>query len=107
MEDCQASEKVRIFHHEQHRKLVKRSAILKLETSEGVLEGHNACSSFVSNELEKLLLHSADLDENAQSILLAEVDKVFTEEDNLKLKTPPSKEFVKNVLFNSNPEQMA
>ena len=102
VEDYQTSEKVRIYHHEQHKKLVKRSAILKLETPEEVLEGHDACSLFLSSEFEKLLLKSADLDGHAQSILLAEVDQVFTEEDNLKLKTPPIKAFIKNVLFNSN-----
>ena len=39
---------------------------------------------------------------DAQLLLLAEVEPVMTESDNLRLKTPPSKEFVKEVLYNSN-----
>ena len=40
VDDCQQSEKVRIFHHEQHQKHLKRSAILSLQTVEhGLLEG--------------------------------------------------------------------
>ena len=102
VDDVQTSEKVRIFHHEQHRKLIKRSSILKLETPDSLLEGHDACSSFLSRELEKLLLNPAVLDEAAQATLLAEVKPVFTERDNLKLRTLPTKDLVKNVLFDSN-----
>ena len=42
VEDVQQSEKVRIFHHEQHVKHCKKSAILKLETENGLLVGHDA-----------------------------------------------------------------
>ena len=36
VDDVQTSEKVRIFHHEQHKKQIKRSAILKLDTPGGL-----------------------------------------------------------------------
>ena len=46
IEDMQESEKVRIFHNEQHQKHIKRSSILKLRTEEhGIIEGHKAWSS--------------------------------------------------------------
>ena len=40
IDDVQSSEKVRIFHHEQHQKHLKRSTILQLETPAGPMEGH-------------------------------------------------------------------
>ena len=46
VEDVQQSEKIRIFHHEQHAKHCKRSAILKLETELVLLTGHDACSDY-------------------------------------------------------------
>ena len=49
-----------------------------------------------------MLLNQAVLDQAAQTILLSEVVPVFTEEDNKKLEKPPTKEDVKDVLFNSN-----
>ena len=39
-DEIQQSEKIRIYHHELHQKLIKKSAILKLETDDGLLEGH-------------------------------------------------------------------
>ena len=102
VEDVQLSEKVRIFHHEQHRKHIKRSAILKLQTSDGMLSGHSACSDFLQKEVAKLFLHPARLDSTAQAALLAEVSPVFSEADNVKLKKLPSKEHVFNILCQSN-----
>ena len=102
VDDVQTSEKVRIFHHEIHKKLLKKSSILKLDTSEGIKEGHHACSLYLTQELENLLSNPANLDKQAQSILLSEVKPVITNEDNIVIKTPPTKEYVKEVLFNSN-----
>ena len=45
VEDVQQSEKVRIFHHEQHQKQYKKSSILNLDTEPGILWGHAACST--------------------------------------------------------------
>ena len=55
VEDVQQSEKVRIFHHEQHIKHCKRSAILKLQTDQGVLTGHDECSQFLIKQVTELL----------------------------------------------------
>lgn len=44
--EFQANEKVTIYHHEIHKKLIKKSCILKLETPEGLIEGH--CETLVS-----------------------------------------------------------
>ena len=82
VDDVQQSEKVRIFHHEIHQKHVKRSAILKLKTDDGLLEGHKACSDFLHKNVADLLLHPAVLDPVAQHALLQEVDKFFTDKDN-------------------------
>ena len=79
VEDVQLSEKVRIFHHEQHKKHCKRSSILKLQTPEGLLEGHSACSDFLQKEASNLLLTQAKLDPFAQEALLAEVKPVFSD----------------------------
>ena len=46
-EEINSSENVRIYHHELHAKSIKKSAILKLETEAGTLEGHDACASFL------------------------------------------------------------
>ena len=53
--------------------------------------------------LNKILLHPAVLDANAQATLLAEVMPVFTDMDNRNLVGLPDKDEVKDVLFNSNP----
>ena len=102
VDDVQQSEKVRIFHHEQHKKHCKKSSILKLETENGLLEGHDACSAYLEDQIGNLLLHPAVLDPHAQAILLAEITPVFTEADNLNLKKLPGKTEVKEVLFQSN-----
>ena len=73
------------FPHEQHQKHLKHSSILQLETETGILEGHSACSSYLEGEVAKLLLNPAILDPASQEILLAEVEPVFTEEDNKML----------------------
>ena len=98
-DDVQQSEKVRIFHHGQHKKLVKRSLISKLQTDQGVPEGHDACSDYL---VANLLFNPAVLDADAQALLLSEVVPVFTDEDNQILEKLPDKEDVKDVLFKSN-----
>jgi hypothetical protein len=45
--EYQQEEKVRIYYHELHKKRIKRSSILKLETADGILEGHQACADFL------------------------------------------------------------
>ena len=102
VDDVQQSEKVRIYHHEQHVKHCKKSAILKLDTKDGLLIGHEACSDFLVGQVIKLLGEPAVLDPDAQKILLSEVTPVFTEEDNKALEMIPDKDEVREVLFKSN-----
>ena len=69
--EFQESEKVTIYHHEIHQKLVRKSAILKLQTPDGLLEGHDQCAAFLEREVKNLLLSDAGLDITAQSTLPA------------------------------------
>ena len=101
-DDIQHSEKIRIYHHEIHQKLIKKSSILKLDTENGMLKGHDACAHYLENYVGDLLLHPARLDSAAQEALLNEVTPVFTEADNLMLCKVPDKNEVKEVLWDSN-----
>ena len=92
--DVQQSEKVRIFHHEQHIKLCKKSAILRLDTEEGLLAEHEACSEYLIDQVTRLLGQPAVLDPIAQDQLLAEVVPVFTADDIRSLKAVPEKELI-------------
>ena len=76
VDDVQQLEKVRIFHHEQHVKHCKKSAILKLDTEEGLLVGHEACSNYLMDQVPRLLGEPAVLDSTAQEILLRE-DSIY------------------------------
>ena len=42
VDEFQVSEQTRTYHHEIHRKHLKRSSIIKLQTETGLLEGHDA-----------------------------------------------------------------
>ena len=42
VKEFQSSEQTSIYHHELHKKMLKRTSILKLQTEEGLLEGHDA-----------------------------------------------------------------
>ena len=96
------SERVRIYHHDLHKKHLKRSSILKLDTEKGLLEGHTQCSQYLEEKVGDLLLQPSLVDQVARDIMLAEVEKVFTDQDNLKLCKIPSMENVKEVLSASN-----
>ena len=71
--EFQESEKVTIFYHEIHKKIIRKSAILKLQTPGGIVEGHGPCAAFLENEVKNLLLTDAGLDITAQNTLLASV----------------------------------
>ena len=101
-DEHQTEEKVRIYHHELHRKSIRKSSILKLETTSGILEGHKSCAEFLEKTVEDLLLQPAHLDQAAQDTLLAEVDPVFSDSDNTKLLKTPSKIEVFETLAASN-----
>ena len=100
--DVQNSEKVQIYHHEIHKKHLKRSVILKLKTDKGNVEGHAACSEFLEKQVEDLLVHPAVLDPLSQRDLLAEVEEVFTHKDNEMLTAAPTLEEVKESVRTSN-----
>ena len=89
------NEKVRIYHHDLHRKHLKRSSILKLQTEAGLLEGHEQCSSYLEQQVADLLTHPGLLDPAAQELLLGEVQQVFTAEDNVKFLAVPGLSDVK------------
>ena len=74
---------------------MKKSSILKLETENGLLEGHEKSAQYLEKCAEDLLLHTVQLDGAAQEALLNEVDLVFTPADNEMLLKAPSKEEVK------------
>ena len=96
------NEKVRIFHHDLHKKHLKRSSILKLQTDSGAVEGHDEYAQFLEIQVADLLLHPAPVDDAARNIMLGEVEKVFTEEDNKVFLTLPEMSDVKKVLSKSN-----
>ena len=100
--EFQRSEKVTIYHHEIHQKIIKKSAILKLDTPVGLLEGHDKCSEYLESQVKDLLLNDAQLDPIAQEKLLEEVMPCFTEADNAMFRTPPSKKDVKETVDASN-----
>ena len=65
--------------------MIKKSAILKLQTEEGWKSGHDECSSYLFGEAAKLLLNLPKLEVKAQEKLLADVTPVFSEADNIQL----------------------
>ena len=100
--EFQANENTTIYHHELHKKKIKKCSILKLQTVNGIIEGHTECASFLEKTVEDLLLHPENLDILAQETLLKEVEPVFTEEDNQMFTTPPSKIDVWKTICESN-----
>ena len=91
-----------MYHHDLHRKRIKKTSILKLETAEGILEGHDKCAEYLEKVVEDLLLTPEELNHAAQQALLDEVEPAFTYEDNLKLLAEPSKEEVFKTISESN-----
>ena len=65
------------------------------------MTGHEACSEYLENKVGEILLHPANLDEHAQGLLLKEVDKVFTNEDNEMFLKIPTKNYVKESLWSA------
>ena len=72
--DVNLNEKVRIYHHGQHLQFRKRSSILKLQTPQGIVEGHSECAKALESNVSDHLSNPALLDPLAQDILLNEVD---------------------------------
>ena len=71
VDEINAAENVRIYHHQIHQKKIKKSAILKLEIDKSTqIVGHAACASFLENTVAQLLQVPAVLDGKAQELLL-------------------------------------
>ena len=100
--EFQENEKSSIYHHELHKKIVKKSSILKLQTESGLILGHTACATYLEQTVEDLLLHPGDLDLHSQQILLEEVAPVFTDNDIRMFLTTTTKEDVWKTVGNSN-----
>jgi hypothetical protein len=100
--EFQSNEKTTIYHHELHNRVIKRNAILRLQSEQGLLEGHTACATYLEKSVEELLLHPATLDKVSQQVLLDEVVPVFTAKDNEQFLTPPDAEKVRKVVNSSN-----
>ena len=66
LEEFQCNERTSIYHHELHKKVIKKGAILRLQTEDGMLEGHSACAKFLEKTVEDLLLHPAHLNSVAK-----------------------------------------
>ena len=96
------NEKVRIYHHDLHKKHLKRSSILKLQTEAGLMEGHDQCANYLEQQVADLLLHPAQVDQAARDVLLGEVEEVFSNEDNQNFLSLPSMSDVKKRVSASN-----
>ena len=102
VDEFQEAEQTRVYHHEIHKKHLKKSSILKLMTESGLIEGHELCAQYLENLVADLLLKPAVLDNDAQHTLLAELDAVVTPADNLLLAAPPDKDEVFKSLKAAN-----
>jgi hypothetical protein len=100
--EFQTNEKGTIYHHAVHKKLIRKSSILKLDTPTGLMEGHDKCAEFLENEVKNLLLVDAGLCHDSQEKLLEEVMPCFTEADNNILSVPPTMNDVEETVANSN-----
>ena len=59
MDEFQIEEKTRIYHHEIHKLHLKKSSLLKLMTTSGLIEGHDACVQHLEAMVADLLLKPA------------------------------------------------
>ena len=101
-DEVSMNEKVRIYHHDLHRKHLKRSSILKLQTDGGLMEGHEQCASYLEQQVADLLTNPALFDQTARDVLLGEVEPVFSAKDNEKFLSLPSLSDVKKRVLASN-----
>ena len=102
VQEFQESESTRIYHHEIHQKQLKKSSILKLQTENELLVGHDLCAGHLENLVEDLLSSPPNLNISAQQILLNELHGDVTEDENFMLNKLPTKEEVLSVIKSSN-----
>ena len=101
-EESSKSEKMRIFHHSLLKRNIKCSAILKLNTSEGLKFGHAECAEFFEREVFQLLTSVHLPVSSTEDDLLNEISEVFSVEDNELLLAPCSEKEVKSIIDSSN-----
>merc|ERR1711895_286176 len=90
------------YHHELHKRRLKKAAILKLQTEIGLIEGHNECAKYLTAKVEEPLTNPVDLDIAAQESLLNEIELVFTDDDNARILEPPDKQYILETINKSN-----
>jgi hypothetical protein len=73
-----------------------------IENSNESRKRHQAFDDYLEQTIDELLLHPVPLSQEAQDVILAEVDPVFTEADNELLLKQTSKEEVLETLSASN-----
>ena len=95
------SEKTRIYHHSLLRRNFKSSAIIKLDTEEGFIYGHDQCMDFLEREVMDLFSNIHYPNHSNEKELLDEIEPVFTQDDNDKLLLVPEENEVKNVISSS------
>ena len=102
MEDLIDSERVRIYHHELHQKHILKSSILQLDAPNENCRGHAECADFLERSVADILSGSPELNGKSQDILLGEVERVFSPQDNELLLKKPTKGELHNNLKESN-----
>ena len=66
------------------------------------MDGQAACAKYLQNSVEELLVDPAELDQTAQTTLLAELDEDFTEDNNEMLTAEPTKAEVEESVKSSD-----
>ena len=102
MDECTQSEKTRIYHHSLLKRNIKRSAILKLDTLEGMKTGHDECMDFLERDVMSLLFNVHSPNMEAVQDLLDEISPSFSTEDNKMLEAAPTEKEIKKVISSSN-----
>jgi len=100
--DIDESEIINLYHHENHQKKMKRSAILKLDTPDkGIISGHEKCHRYLEEQVRSLLAPTT-LDDVAQQTLLSGVEEVFDDDNRTSLSSEPTKKEVQAEVWRGN-----
>ena len=70
IEEVETPDLVHIYHHELHKEKIKRSIILKLQTKNGLLEGHFKVSPYLEELVKTVQQHVTrkDFNQNPEKI---------------------------------------
>ena len=100
--DLEHGESQRLYHHDLVKKHEKKRRILRLDTPDGPIQGHQEVAKYLEKTVEELFLSPLSEDVTAEQALLNEVQPCFTEADNQMLESTPSPEEVRRVLRKAN-----